>query len=162
VFKRYAAAQALDKTVSRPLVGRAVVEDGGQQRHVQAQVQLKFPGECALTLELPERPATARTAGGRVTTEGANVPALEALAALGCPLATLKTVPAQQAEATLARMAKSLGVNTRVVSLRRINGRTAWVIGARALDESSPQMWFDKQTQRPVRVIASHGGATWD
>lgn len=162
VFNRFAAKQALEKVEEAPLTGRAVVDSNDGQKRVQARVQVRYPGECELTLEFPESEARAHLAHGNVSVEGTPVPALEALAALGCPLATMKTVPAHEAEKSLQSMAKRLGVDTSVVALRRLNGRTAWVVGAKPLDETSPQLWFDKQTQRPVRIIARHAGTLWD
>lgn len=161
VFARFAASQALDKAGSAPLTGRAVVDDGNQVQRVRAQVEVKFPGECNITLEM-ERPVSVSMAKGRVGGSGPSVPALDALAALGCPLSTLKTVPARTAETSVANIAKAIGVDTRVVSMQQLQGRTAWVVGARPLDVSSPQIWFDKQTNRPLRVIGRHADATWD
>lgn len=161
VFQRFAASQANDKSGTTRLTGRAVVDDGGELQRVRAAVEVRFPGECDISLEM-ERPVSVTLAKGRLAAPAPAVPALDALAALGCPLSTLKTVPAQTAEKSVAAIAKSLGVDTKVVSMQQLHGRTAWVVGARPLDVSSPQIWFDKRTNRPVRVIARHADATWD
>lgn len=162
VFARFAAKQALEKIDGAPLAGRARLFVNGEEKRGQAQVLVDAPGQCVLSLELPETMAKATLAKGQVTTDGADVPALEALAALGCPLTTLKATPAQDAEARLRRMASTLGINTKVVSLRQFDGRPAWVVGAKPLDVSSPQIWFEKESNRPVRIIAVHDGVTWD
>ncbi|MEJ2656281.1 MAG: hypothetical protein P8012_03685, partial [Desulfobacterales bacterium] len=47
----------------------------------------------------------------------------------------------------------ALGVNVRVSSLGRFQGRTAYVIGAQYPDEDTPQVWLDKNTFRPLRWI---------
>ncbi len=44
-------------------------------------------------------------------------------------------------------------VNTRVLSLGRINGRIAYVIGAKPGDLTVPQIWIDKTLQVPLRFI---------
>lgn len=162
VFARFAAKQALEKIDGAPLAGRARLQVDGEEKRGQTRVLVDAPGHCELSLELPDTMAKATLAKGHVTTDGDDVPALEALAALGCPLTTLKATPAQDAETRLRRMAGALGVNTKVVSLRQLDGRPAWVVGAKPLDEKSPQLWFDKASNRPVRVIAVHDGATWD
>lgn len=161
VARRFANAQAMDKVERTPLVGSAVVDDRGRQARGSVSGHVAFPGECAFAIE-GDVQAQARLSAGRVTADSQDVRALAAFVALGCPLTTLRAVPAQQAESALSRANKALGVDTRVVSLRRLNGRTAWAVGARARDSSSPQVWFDKQSQRPVRVIGSHDGALWD
>ena len=46
-----------------------------------------------------------------------------------------------------------LGVNIDISSFGRFQGRTAYVIGAQYPDESVPQVWFDKETFRPLRWI---------
>lgn len=161
VFQRFASSQAQDKSGSTPLTGRAAVSDKGELQRVRAQVDVTFPSECKITLEM-ERTVSASIAKGRVAGQGPSLPALDALVALGCPLSTLKSVPARTAESSIAAIAKSLGVNTRIVSMQQLQGRTAWVVGARPLDVSSPQIWFDKRTNRPMRVIGRHADATWD
>lgn len=49
----------------------------------------------------------------------------------------------------------ALGVDLTVSSLGRINGRFAFVLGARYPDESVPQVWIEKETFRPVRWIVN-------
>jgi hypothetical protein len=50
-----------------------------------------------------------------------------------------------------------LGINLQIVSLGRFNERVAYVIGAKYPDESVPQVWIDKTTFRPVRLILPPG-----
>jgi hypothetical protein len=51
-----------------------------------------------------------------------------------------------------------LGVNLDVVSLGRFEDRVAYVIGARYPDETTPQLWVDKQDFTPLRFVLSGDG----
>ncbi len=46
-----------------------------------------------------------------------------------------------------------LGVDTKVSSLGRFEGKPAYVLGAQYPDETAPQIWLDKNTFRPFRWI---------
>lgn len=46
-----------------------------------------------------------------------------------------------------------LGVDVKVSSLGRFQGKPAYVLGARYPDETTPQVWLDKDTFRPFRWI---------
>ncbi|HUV79187.1 MAG TPA: hypothetical protein VMW06_14145 [Desulfobacterales bacterium] len=46
-----------------------------------------------------------------------------------------------------------LGVDTKVSSLGRFQGKPAYVLGAQYPDETVPQVWLDKDTFRPLRWI---------
>ena len=46
-----------------------------------------------------------------------------------------------------------LGVDVTVSSLGRFQGKPAYVLGARYPDETTPQVWLDKDTFRPFRWI---------
>ena len=48
---------------------------------------------------------------------------------------------------------QSLGVDTKVVALGRLDGRPAYIIGARIWEGNKPQVWLDKETILPVRWI---------
>ncbi len=45
------------------------------------------------------------------------------------------------------------GVDTSVISLGRLNGRVAFVIGARSWEKDKPQVWIDKDLFLPLRFI---------
>jgi outer membrane lipoprotein-sorting protein len=47
----------------------------------------------------------------------------------------------------------TLGVDVKVVSLGRFQGKPAYVLGAQYPDETSPQVWLDKETFLPFRWI---------
>lgn len=163
VFRRFAEKQALDRVKSGVLTGRAVLpEAGGREREVPVVFEVSVPGGCRVKLELPEGDSVAVLDHGKLSHEGVEVPGLAALVALGCPLATMKNAPAADAEISLMRMAGGLGVDVKLVALSRLGRRPAYVIGARARDLERAQIWFDKETTRPLRVIARHGGEVWD
>lgn len=46
-----------------------------------------------------------------------------------------------------------LGVDTKISSLGRFQGKPAYVLGAQYPDETAPQIWLDKNTFRPFRWI---------
>jgi outer membrane lipoprotein-sorting protein len=47
----------------------------------------------------------------------------------------------------------NIGVDVRVTSLGRFQGKPAYVLGAQYPDETSPQVWLDKKTFLPFRWI---------
>lgn len=50
-----------------------------------------------------------------------------------------------------------LGVDPKVSSLGRFQGKPAYVLGAQYPDDTVPQVWLDKNTFRPLRwIITSH------
>lgn len=52
---------------------------------------------------------------------------------------------------------KRLGVDTEVVSMGRLDGRVAYVIGAKPWETNKPQMWLDKNLRVPLRLITTDG-----
>ena len=54
---------------------------------------------------------------------------------------------------SLLKRLLDLGVNFRISSLGRYQGKTAYVLGAQYPDEDTPQVWLDKDTFRPIRWI---------
>jgi len=54
---------------------------------------------------------------------------------------------------SLMKRLSDLGVNVRISSLGRFQGKTAYVLGAQYPDEDTPQIWLDKNTFRPIRWI---------
>jgi hypothetical protein len=58
----------------------------------------------------------------------------------------------------LANRLSQLGINLQTVSLGRFKGEIAYVIGAKYPDESAPQVWINKNTFRPVRLILEGDG----
>ncbi len=56
-----------------------------------------------------------------------------------------------------------LGVDVKVSSLGRFEGKPAYVLGAQYPDETVPQIWFDKDSFRPFRwIIMSRTGESSD
>lgn len=159
IVRQFAQVEALDRVTPGPLVGRARV--GGSTTDLTARLELSKTS-CKSQVDLPGEKAVSTFAGGHVETEGTALPALEAFTALACPLLTLHDIPADEAEKAVQVFAKSIGVDYAVSSLSQLDGRVGLVVGARAHQLQRPQIWFDKVTSRPSRVIASHGGKLWD
>lgn len=65
-------------------------------------------------------------------------------------------------QARLLHVLTGIGVDTKVVSLGRLNDQVAYVIGAHSWEPEKPQVWLDKVTFFPVRVIIpmQHEGKT--
>ncbi len=59
----------------------------------------------------------------------------------------------------LGRLA-SMGIDVRVSSLGRLDKTVYYVIGAQYPDISVPQLWVDRETFRPVRLVASGAGVS--
>lgn len=161
VFRRFAEKQALDRASSGALVGRAELFDAGKGREVPIRFELSLPGVCRAQLDLPEGTASATLDKGKLQQDKAPA-AVTALVQLGCPLTLLKNVPAGEAEGALTRLAGSLGIDLSTVSLSRLGKRAAYVVGAKPREGDRPQVWFDKETYRPLRVVARVNGQMWD
>ncbi len=48
---------------------------------------------------------------------------------------------------------KGLGVNTEVVSYARFDGRVAYLIGSKPWESDKPQVWIEKDSFLPVRIV---------
>ncbi len=53
----------------------------------------------------------------------------------------------------------NLGVDVKVTSLGRFQGKPAYILGAQYPDETSPQVWLDKKTFLPFRWIITSNAA---
>ncbi len=129
-----------------------------------ARLDLKVPGRCRLELmpaDLAEadRPFVA-VRDGRITGRVLDgVPAAVALVRSACALLAVPTAGAawRAYGDALARRGVALGD----VSLGRVEGRIAYVIGGRERD-AKPRAFVDKETFQPVRLVAQEGGALLD
>jgi hypothetical protein len=54
---------------------------------------------------------------------------------------------------------KGLGVNTEVVSYARFDGRVGYLIGSKPWETDKPQVWFEKDSLLPMRVVTFQKGA---
>ena len=54
---------------------------------------------------------------------------------------------------------KGLGVNTEVVSYARFDGRVAYLIGSKPWETDKPQVWFEKDTHLPLRLVTFQKGS---
>lgn len=162
VFDRFAEKQAQDKPEAGALVGNVTFHDPAGPTTEPVRVDVRFPGSCRFDLQTPDDPAQVSHADGALHVDESIPPALAAVAALGCPFATFRGVPAQQASRQVKRLVEKLGVDLSTVSLSHLDRRAAWVVGARTRQLDRPQVWFDKATNRVMRVIADYDGRTWD
>ena len=53
----------------------------------------------------------------------------------------------------LLRAAQAFGIRLEIVSLGRLEGRIAWIVGAKAGDTTSPQLWIDKEGNLPLQLV---------
>ncbi|HEX9288044.1 MAG TPA: hypothetical protein VF904_00875 [Anaeromyxobacteraceae bacterium] len=139
----------------------------GPELAIPAIVVLKVPGRCRLELApdgvaTGDRPAISMR-GARVTGHRGldGVPAARALVEGVCTLLGEKGAGGAEPERPLAQALAAKGVALGDVTLGRLSGRIAWVIGGRAQD-TRPQAWVDKQSFQPARLVATLGGAQRD
>ena len=59
----------------------------------------------------------------------------------------------ERATERLMRDLKALGVNTEVVTFARFDGRVSYLIGSKPWEKDKPQIWLDKETLLPTRVV---------
>ncbi len=164
LFHRFAQRAADERVRGGALEGRAVLSrpDRGAPQDLPARLELAFPRGCRLELDLPGGPVTVESPEGMTARQGGNLAAAGALATLGCPLIALKGTSAREAEAAMTRFAARLGVDVATVSLSRLGGKAAYVVGARPRDLQRAQIWFDQRSLLPVRVVGHFGGELWD
>lgn len=81
------------------------------------------------------------------------------------PLAQLlypKTTNLETARGDLIAWVQKLGVDLSIDTLQRAGSRVAYVFGAKAGEVEKPQIWLDKETLLPMRLIYKEGDKTWD
>jgi hypothetical protein len=66
--------------------------------------------------------------------------------------ATAPLDPDKAVERVLKDM-KALGINPEVVSFARFDGRVSYLIGSKPWENDKPQLWLDKDTLLPTRVV---------
>lgn len=65
-----------------------------------------------------------------------------------------------QAMERLLRDMKALRINPEVVSFARFDGRIAYLIGSKPWEQDKAQLWLDKETLLPLRVVMVAPGAS--
>jgi hypothetical protein len=138
----------------------------GSELSLPAILSLKMPGRCRLELTPPDLAEADRPAA--VVREG-KITGLKGLERVAAAQALLRGVCALLSERpggpepdrVYAEVLSRLGIGLGDVFLGRFGGRIAYVLGARP-SEKKPQVWVDKQTFQPVRIVASFAGALVD
>lgn len=143
--------------IGLPLSGSEVV--------VPAVFSMKVPGRCRLEIYPPsgsaDRPFVA-TGRGKVT-GGRGLERVQAAVALlkaTCALLGVRSTGADPGRAYTEELSR-LGVPVGEGYLGQASGRVAYVLGASPA-EKRPQVWIDKQTFQPVRLVAPLGGVLAD
>ncbi len=140
--------------------------NAGGETTLPAEIAIKMPGRCAITLSAPSgiasEAAVTSNAQGKLKAVGPKLAVLERHAALACPLLFQKTSQAGDADQMLAQFLQTLGVDTSVVSLVRFSGAVAYAIGAKPRDLAKPQLWLNKETLYPMRLLAKVDAAAVD
>ena len=132
-----------------------------------ALIAVKAPGRCRLELApervpLAERPAVSVRSGRVLGHRGLETVApARALVEGLCTLLGERTSGNPDPERAFAQGLAARGVALPDVALGRLAGRVSWVLGGRP-QEARPQVWIDKQTFQPVRLVAPLGGAPHD
>jgi hypothetical protein len=134
----------------------------GQELSAPALLLVKSPGQCRLELSPPgERLAVSQRGGaisGRRGLDG--VVEARALVAAACTLLT-RSGSAVESERHLARALAARGVSLSEVSFGHVDGGVAWVIGGKPRD-ARPEVWIDKLSFQPVRLVAPEPGGPID
>ncbi len=134
----------------------------GSELTAPALVTIKLPGRCRLELapaELAEseRPAAIWKQGRISGARGLDrVPAAVALTEAVCVLLGQRSGGGDPGRFYAEALAR-LGVPLREVHLGRSEGRIDYVLGARP-SEKKPQVWVDKATFQPARLVYARGG----
>ncbi|OGR13023.1 MAG: hypothetical protein A2341_08145 [Deltaproteobacteria bacterium RIFOXYB12_FULL_58_9] len=63
-----------------------------------------------------------------------------------------------EAETRMMEALKGLGVDTKTTALGRFDDRVHYIIGARSYESDLPQLWIDKETFLPARLIVKRAG----
>jgi len=121
---------------------------------IPAVATYKMPGRCRIELAppgVPDAPA-ASNVNGALSTAGTKLPSLVAFSTLACPL--LDQRGGADGPATFARQS---GVDLSKISLGRLNGTIAYVIGGRSRDANVPTLWIEKERFAPLRLVLRDG-----
>lgn len=162
VFKRFGDKQAADAPVSGAVIGQATIS-GPNPAPQPILIQVNSPGDCELVLDPEGADLRGANVKGGLKVDAELPNSLAAFAALGCPFTAFRGIKnSANAQQRIRRLAEDLGVNLKRVSLSHLDRRAAWVVGARSGDLEAPQLWFDKQNNRVIRVIARYDGLLWD
>lgn len=154
-----AVSPALAKDVSNLL---GVPWNSGELM-LNASLAVRFPGRCRLELSSPDSTKTlaAAWAGGKVRSEGGELPALQVAVQHACALLALRSGEDGATREALLKHLGTLKTDTRAVSLARFAGTVSYVIGQRA--DGQPSFWVYKDRFLPSRLkFTDEAGTAWD
>ena len=178
IFRRIAAKRASLSLASLEVTGTLEVDGDaaavvaqaaglppGARVLAPARLDLKVPGRCRLELSSPglaaaDRPFVA-VRGGRISGHVLDgVPGAVALVRSTCALLAVSS--AGDAARSYADALARRGVSPGVVTLGRMDGRIAFVIGGREQDAGTPRAFVDKESFQPERLVSREGGVLLD
>jgi len=119
-------------------------------------VTYKMPGRCRVEVDVDGLELAASNVRGAVKSSGPSLGSLWSFAARVCPLL------AQPSTEELLAFVRARGVDTSQVSLGRIDGVAAYVLGSRPRRAGSPSFWVEKEQLDPLRLVSRDGGRVED
>jgi hypothetical protein len=128
-----------------PLVERVWVATPGQLRR-------ETEGDDGVVVEIRTDGRTLTKTPGQPDKVGKA--GVDVLVDLLAPLA-----PASASAEQMLASLKALGINTEVTSFARFDGRVAILVGSKPWQTDQPQVWFDKDTLLPVRIVTFARGS---
>ena len=123
---------------------------------VAERMQFQTPGSARREIDLPEGTRTEIRVDDKliVRVNGqADAKQKSPIDLLVDHVATGPGLDEDRAVERLLKDMKALGVNPEVVTFARWDGRVAYLIGSKAWETDKPQVWLDKDTLLPVRVV---------
>ena len=130
-------------------IRRRAASPGQALRQYDEIVYLQFPGAFRSELSAADGKRVLLERGGRRWVVGGG----SLLDAPTDPLDLAIRLLVQTRPESISQVLAEQGVDVRVTSLGRFNGRVGFVLGARYPDESASQVWFDTETLLPFRWL---------
>lgn len=130
---------------------------------LNASLSVRFPGRCRLELSSADstKVLAAAVSGGKARTEGGDLAALQLGLEQACALLAVKSGDDGATREGLLKHLQSLKVETKSVSLARLNNSVSYLIGNKADGQAS--LWVDKDKFLPSRLrFNDASGAPWD
>jgi hypothetical protein len=124
---------------------------GRTEVQVDGVFYLKLPGRCRFEASTPQgRRSAAIWSHGRERTEGEPLEELGIFLGQACPLLGIRSSSEAETRSAIDRHLRALKVDTRAVTLGRLAGEIAYVLGSSS--EGQPQLWVYKDVFQPARI----------